>query len=131
MNPLINSIQQLFQKKLMKKNELFALLTEYVQAANKINSLKSREKLLEIKKIQNQIEEYYLPISLLTTFVDLSVVKESLIIDSMKHISEIKPEAFTFAELYATPVDKGVLLTTEKQPSSEMIRIVSYKKVNN
>lgn len=131
MNSIANSIQQLFTKKVNKKNELFSIFNNYVNAVNKINSLKNREKLLEIQKIKNQIEEYYIPLSEIQEFVNLDNVNEDKLINKVKHISEIKPELFNFAEIYATPTENGIILSTEKKPpfESELLRIVSYKKV--
>jgi hypothetical protein len=127
---LISSIKKLMNKKVDKKNNLFSIFNDYINVANELKSIKDKEKMLEIKKIQNQIEEYYIPLSSVDKFVDLNSINENSIVDKVKHISEIKPENFSFVELYACPTKDGVLLSTTKLTNSELIRIVSYKKVS-
>lgn len=125
----VDSIRNLFTKKQSKKNELFSIFISYIETVNKLNTLKTQEKLLEIKKIENQLEEYYLPVSTIYDFIDLTKIEDTKLFDKIKHISDIKPEQFTFVDLYATPTEEGVTLTLDKKSTSELVRIVSYKKV--
>lgn len=129
MNIFLNGIHSLMRKKTVKKNELFSIFKDYVKATQKLNALKVEEKELALRKIKNQIDEYYIAVSDLAVIVDMSKLDENLLVYKIKHISEIKPEVFTFTDLYATPSEEGVLLSADKKSLSELIRIVSYKKV--
>jgi len=125
---VLTSIENFFTKKIRKQNNLFSIFKKYVDVSYRLSNLKNDLKEIEIKKIENQLNEYFVPVADLYKVLDASEVKQEVLLTKVKHISEINPKEFSFIELHASYVSEGILLTAEPTANSDLITIVSFIK---
>ena len=125
---LFPGIFKIFKRNKDKKAQLYSIFKEYVEVSSKIKSLKDLEREIRIKQLESQVDEYYVSLKDIAELTELDTLSDKLL-EKIKHISEIKSDNFKFVELFVTSTDKGILLSTENNNNSDLIRIATFKKV--
>lgn len=125
---LFPGIFKIFKRNKDKKAQLYSIFKEYVEVSSKIKSLKDLEREVRIKQLESQVDEYYVSLKDIAELTELDALSDKLL-EKIKHISEIKSDNFKFVELFVTSTDKGILLSTENNNNSDLIRIATFKKV--
>ena len=112
---LFPGIFKIFKRNKDKKAQLYSIL-------------KDLEREVRIKQLESQVDEYYVSLKDIAELTELDALSDKLL-EKIKHISEIKSDNFKFVELFVTSTDKGILLSTENNNNSDLIRIATFKKV--
>lgn len=123
---LLTTIENFFTQKVKKQNNLYNIFKKYIDVSHKLQILNKELKSVELEKLENQLNEYFIPVSDLYSTLNADEVKQEELLKKVKHISELNTKDFSFIDLYASYVDEGILLTSTPKTNSEPITIVSF-----
>ena len=123
---LLTTIENFFTQKVKKQNNLYNIFKKYIDVSHKLQILNKELKSVELEKLENQLNEYFIPVSDLYSILNVDEVKQEALLKKVKHISELNTKDFSFIDLHASYVDEGILLTSTPKTNSEPITIVSF-----
>lgn len=123
---LLTTIENFFTQKVKKQNNLYNIFKKYIDVSHKLQILNKELKSVELEKLENQLNEYFIPVSDLYSILNADEVKQDELLKKVKHISELNTKDFSFIDLHASYVDEGILLTSTPKTNSEPITIVSF-----
>lgn len=123
---LLTTIENFFTQKVKKQNNLYNIFKKYIDVSHKLQILNKELKSVELEKLENQLNEYFIPVSDLYSILNADEVKQEALLKKVKHISELNTKDFSFIDLHASYVDEGILLTSTPKTNSEPITIVSF-----
>lgn len=128
---MFNALLGFFPRKRKTLNSPLEELSMYASITSQINKLTNTLTDKKMEKILNNTSEYYISLQDLFKMIEKEELEVKDILKHCSHVSELQPSKFSIAEVYARPLNQGILLTSEKDPEfqSDKIKIITVKQL--